>query len=281
MTIPKLPAALDHPLLPDAVAAAAEAGKKLLEFFRADLQLTEKDTANFVSDADLASEAILHKRLLAAAPDSELLAEESFSQTKAADQLWIVDPLDGTTNFVNHIPHFAVSIAFQQNQQIELGVVHNPYSDDWYVAVAGQGAYRWRGTHTPRIKMHVSKAARLRDALYCFGFFYDRDKAMAATLRCIDELMRYNVLGIRRFGAAALDLAAIADGSYGGFFEFELQPWDMAAGMLLVQEAGGTVTDCLGESISCHIASSLLATNGILHPLLLPITQKHFRSLLL
>ncbi len=272
MISPKIPAALSHPLLEDAVHAAQLAGEKLMTYFRRDMRVTDKGIANFVSEADLASEQILQDLLLAADPESELMAEESFTTSTAAKQLWIVDPLDGTTNFLHHIGHFAVSIAYKKDDRIELGVVHNPFSNQWYMAVAGQGAYNGH------YKMRVSKELKFSDSLLCFGFFYDRDKAMAATLRCIDEIMRHHVHGIRRFGAAALDLAAVADGSYGAFFEFELQPWDMAAGMLMIHESGGTVTDCVGDTLSCHCPSSLLATNGKIHQELLPIVQRYYKS---
>jgi myo-inositol-1(or 4)-monophosphatase len=272
MSMPKIPSALDHPYLEDAVRAAAKAGETLMKFFRRDMRVTEKGQANFVSEADLESERVLHEMLLEAVPSADFMSEESFASSSLAKQLWITDPLDGTTNFLHHVPQFAISIAYRNDDVTELGVIHNPANNSWYYGVAGRGAY------FDHRKMRVCADQSITDALVCFGFFYDRDQAMSATMRCLDSLMRRNIHGIRRFGAAALDLAAVADGSYGAFFEFELQPWDMAAGNLMVAEAGGLVTDCVGDPISCHVPSSILATNGIIHREMLPIVQEHFQS---
>ena len=272
MPAPKLPHGLDHPLLEDAVHAAYLAGQELLKHFRRDMRVSDKGKANFVSDADLASERVLYEMLMEAEPSAEFLSEESFTTTSPSERLWICDPLDGTTNFLHHIPQFAVSIGYKNQDKTELGVIHNPMNDSWFYAVADQGAFNGH------MRMRVSKEQKFQDSLFCFGFFYDRDKAMAATLRCIEALMRHHIHGIRRFGAAALDLTAVADGSYGAFFEFELQPWDMAAGILMVEESGGRVTDCVGDTITCQCPSSMLATNSAIHEELLPIIQSHFQS---
>lgn len=272
MTTPKIPPGLDHPLLEDAVNAAEAAGLELMKHFRRDMRVSDKGRANFVSDADLASERILHDMLVEAEPAAEFMSEESFASTSPAEQLWIVDPLDGTTNFLHHLPQFAVSIAYRKNDRTELGVIHNPANGSWYYSIAGQGAYNGH------MRMRVSKETKFQDSLFCFGFFYDRDLAMAATMRCLEALLRHYIHCVRRFGAAALDLAAVADGSFGAFFEFELQPWDMAAGILMVEEAGGAVTDCVGDTISCHCPSSILATNGHIHQELLPVIREHFQS---
>ena len=272
----QIPDELDHPLLQPAVAAVEAAGEELRRFFRSQNRVTAKGVANFVSEADVAAEEMLRRVLCEAEPKARFIGEES---DVAADRgggepaaAWIVDPLDGTTNFLHGLPHFAVSVGYRRNGRTELGIVHNPVGGEWFTAVAGQGAFL--GTE----RMQVSPVADLASGLYCFGFFYDRDVAMATTLRCVEALMRRQVHGIRRFGAAALDLASIACGRFDGFFEFELQPWDVAAGSLLLEEAGGKVTDCRGNEISPLVRTSVLATNAAVHGELLELVRPYFEK---
>ncbi len=189
------------------------------------------------------------------------------------DHLWVIDPLDGTSNFLHGIPNFAVSIGYHYRGQTEVGVIHNPISDDWFYAVRGQGA--WQNGE----RLSVNQESTLADTMVAVGFYYDRGRMMEATLEAIADLFRQNVHGVRRFGAAALDLAQVARGDYGVFMEFNLQPWDHAAGALMVHEAGGRVTDCCDQCLPVQQPSSLLATNGLLHIAALAIAKPRFESI--
>lgn len=272
----QIPGELDHPLLQQTVAAVEAAGAELRRFFRSKNRVTAKGVANFVSEADVAAEETLRRVLCEAEPNARFIGEESDIASERAGaepaSSWIVDPLDGTTNFLHGLPHFAVSVGYRRNGRTELGIVHNPISREWYTAVHGQGAFL--GSE----RLRVSSVTELASGLYCFGFFYDRDVAMATTLRCVEALMRRQVHGIRRFGAAALDLAAIACGRFEGFFEFELQPWDVAAGALLLEEAGGRITDCRGDEFPPLAKTSALATNAAVHDELLQLVQPFYED---
>ncbi|HAV30619.1 MAG TPA: inositol monophosphatase [Planctomycetaceae bacterium] len=249
-----------------AVSAAREAGDILLSYFRASVNVREKGIADLVTDADVAAERCIAARISAAYPGHAILGEEEQAGDTDAEYLWVVDPLDGTTNFAHGLPHFAVSIALLHRGQPQLGVVWNPARGDLYTAQLGAGAY-----HNGR-RLQVNSEATMDQSLIGTGFYYDRGAMMEATLGAIGDCFRQNIHGIRRFGTAALDLAHVADGLYGAFFEFQLSPWDFAAGQLLVTEAGGRVTDCSGNPLPLR-KSTILASNGLLHDQMLSIVR--------
>ncbi|MFN6148351.1 MAG: inositol monophosphatase family protein [Planctomyces sp.] len=249
-----------------AVSAAREAGDILLSYFRASVNVREKGIADLVTDADVAAERCIAARISAAFSGHAILGEEEQAGDTGAEYLWVVDPLDGTTNFAHGLPHFAVSIALLHRGQPQLGVVWNPARGDLYTAQLGAGAY-----HNGR-RLHVNSEATMDQSLIGTGFYYDRGAMMEATLGAIGDCFRQNIHGIRRFGTAALDLAHVADGLYGAFFEFQLSPWDFAAGQLLVTEAGGRVTDCSGNPLPLR-KSTILASNGLLHDQMLSIVR--------
>jgi len=249
-----------------AVSAAREAGDILLSYFRASVNVREKGIADLVTDADVAAERCIAARISAAFPGHAILGEEEQAGDTGAEYLWVVDPLDGTTNFAHGLPHFAVSIALLHRGQPQLGVVWNPARGDLYTARLGGGAY-----HNGR-RLQVNREATMDQSLIGTGFYYDRGAMMEATLGAIGDCFRQNIHGIRRFGTAALDLAHVADGLYGAFFEFQLSPWDFAAGQLLVTEAGGRVTDCAGAALPLR-KSTILASNGLLHDQMLSIVK--------
>lgn len=256
-------------LITTATAAAHAAGRILLEHFQSGTSIRRKGPVDFVTDADIASERCIAAILREAFPDHSILGEEEETGSPDAEHLWVIDPLDGTTNFAHGIPHFAVSIACLHQGQPELGVVWNPVRDDLYVASRGQGA-----THNGTT-ICVSDAQELNQTLIGTGFYYDRGAVMQATLDAIGDCFRQNIHGIRRCGTASLDLAQVASGQYGAYFEYQLSAWDFAAGMLLVTEAGGKVTDCRGRPLPIG-KSSILATNGALHQPVLNIVNPHF-----
>ena len=248
--------------------AARKAARTLVRDFGEveQLQVSRKGPSDFVSAADLRAEETLLHELRKARPGFELTMEEggSFPGADApraagapAPDRWIVDPLDGTTNFLHGVPHFAVSIAHEENGQVVAGAVYQPLTDEFFWAVRGAGAYL---NHR---RMRVSSRGAMADALLATGLpFRGKPKhpAYGATL----EAILPRVAGVRRFGAAALDLAWVAAGRYDGFWEFDLEPWDVAAGLLLVREAGGTASDIAGRD-RAWTGAEVLASNTALH----------------
>lgn len=264
--------ALEHhsPELSLARIAAAEAGALLLDFQKRGFTIREKGESDLVSEADVAAETLILNRIRTAFPHHAILAEESQTELvsdEIPEHLWIVDPLDGTTNFAHGIPHFAVSIAYYRRGVAECGVVFNPARDDWYVAARGAGAWYQEE------RLQVGSQTELSNSLIGLGFYYDRGAMMEATLATIHELFKQGIHGVRRFGTAALDLAHVARGFYGAFFEYQLSPWDFAAGVLLVEEAGGVVTTAQGSPLPLK-KGSVLASNTLLHEKMLNIIDR-------
>ena len=238
---------------------AARAGGDIIAqlFARGDVQQIEKgESYNLVSEADLRSEKAIVEVIRAEFPDHAMLGEETHKDDISAEHLWIIDPLDGTNNFAHQIPHFAVSIAYYRRSEAICGVVYNPVRDEWYEADRGSGARR------DGKAIRVSDASRLQEILVGTGFYYDRGEMMEKTLAAIRDLFRANIHGMRRFGTASLDLAMVATGAFGAFFEYQLAPWDYAAGKLIIEEAGGCYTDLSGEAA---VSQSAVASNGAVH----------------
>lgn len=250
--------------------SAARAGAEIVSpYFRDGVAVRTKADASLVTDADTESETAIIAVIRDAFPDHAVLAEEAHHEDGAgAEHLWVVDPLDGTNNFAHGIPHFAVSVAYYRDGQAECGIVHNPMTGDWYTAARGQGAY-----HDGR-PARVASITRLVDSLIGIGFYYDRGAMMESTLAAIADLFHGGVHGVRRFGAASLDLCAVGIGMFGAFFEYELAPWDFAAGRLFVEEAGGRVTTCTGEPLGLR-RSTVLASNGHLHEAIQSVVEPH------
>jgi myo-inositol-1(or 4)-monophosphatase len=260
----------------DVARQAAEVGGAIVErYYRAEIVYRGKhlkESHNLVTDADLDAEKAIVTVIRDTFADHSILGEEAQAGDVDAEHLWIVDPLDGTNNFAHRIPHFAISIAYCHVGQVQCGVVYNPIRGDWYVAVRGRGA-----THNGQ-PATVSTANRLDQVLIGFGFYYDRGAMMEATLTAIRDLFRAQVHGVRRFGTASLDLCQVGCGQFGAFFEYQLAPWDFAAGRLFVEEAGGRVTTCAGQSVP-WATTSLLASNGMLHEPVLDIVGPPYATL--
>ncbi len=262
-------------LLEIAVEAARLGGEVLMRYFRDGVEIRNKSAGggkayDLVTDADLESESAIAQYLRNTCPEHDLLGEEALAGGRIdADQLWVIDPLDGTNNFAHQIPHFAVSIAYYQHGRPVVGVVWNPAHEDWFTAVRGHGA-----SHNDR-PVRVSDDAALTQALIGCGFYYDRGEMMRSTLAAIETFFGRHVHGIRRFGTAALDLCFVGCGQFGGFFEYQLSPWDFAAGRLFVEEAGGRVTTARGAPLPLA-KSSLVASNGRLHEAMIDITSNHY-----
>jgi myo-inositol-1(or 4)-monophosphatase len=243
------------------IRAADKAARQLRRDFGEveNLQVSRKGPADFVTAADLRAEKILRQELSRARPDYGFLMEESGASAATGDseRRWIVDPLDGTTNFLHGLPHFAISIALEERGELIAGMVYDPIKDETFHAEKGAGAY----LNDRRIR--VSSRRELPDALIATGMPYKGHGDHAQFLAEVEAVMA-EVAGIRRWGAAALDLAYVAAGRYDGFWERDLSSWDVAAGILLVREAGGYVSQVDGRAIR-HDSPSILAANDLLH----------------
>jgi myo-inositol-1(or 4)-monophosphatase len=260
--------ALDTTELEVARRAALAGGDVVCRYFREGVDVRQKGGWNLVSDADVESEHAIVEVIRQAFPGHAVLGEESHHDDAGAEHLWVVDPLDGTNNFAHEIPHFAISIAYHRGGRPECGVVFSPVRGDWFTAARGRGAF-----HND-LPAHVSSSRRLDEVLVGVGFYYDRGATMRATLAAIGEVFQHGIHGIRRFGTASLDLCMVGIGAFGAFFEYELSPWDFAAGRLFVEEAGGRVTTCRGEEIPLS-KTTILASNGHLHEAMLGVVQPH------
>lgn len=265
--------ACDHPMLATALAAVAEGSIAIRKHFQQSVQIEAKGTSNFVTEADLDSEKRIANLIRESFPRHAIISEESHSDRADSEDLWIIDPLDGTSNFMHGIPHFAISLAYYHNGLPQVGIVFNPIREDMYVTVVGQGA--WHNG----VRQRVDGSQRLDEVVIACGFYYDRDRMMQATLDTLGDFFRKNVHGMRRFGAAALDLCNLGCGQYGLFFEYKLHPWDYAAGQLFVTEAGGLVTDCLNQPLPLGRSSSICATNGLIHAQSLEVIAPHWNRL--
>jgi len=234
-----------HPMLSTAVKAARRAGSVINRGARDldRLTITAKGPKDFVSEVDRAAEAAIVDVLHATYPDHAILAEEGTAKdaNAAAEYLWIIDPLDGTTNFLHGLPQYCVSIALQHKGQITQGVIYDPVRNDLFTATRGRGAFL--NDH----RMRVSRRQHLRDCLIGTGFPF-RDGSDVDTYLDMMRKMMIETAGLRRPGSAALDLAYVAAGYYDGFWEIGLNAWDVAAGSLLIVEAGGLVGDLSGDS---------------------------------
>ena len=230
--------------------------------------MRHKGPVDLVSDADIESERAIADVIHQAYPNHSILGEEEHRSEADTEHLWIVDPLDGTTNFVHHIPHFAVSIGYYHHGVAQEAVVFNPARNDWYTAEREQGA-----CHNGQ-QMNVSDASCMNEVLIGVGFYYDRGSMMESTLTAVKECFGHQVRGVRRMGTASLDLAQVAAGQYGAYFEYELSAWDFAAGRLLVEEAGGRVTTCLGTDLPLEKTSILACSSG-LYETVREITLRH------
>jgi myo-inositol-1(or 4)-monophosphatase len=249
------------PLLNVMIRAADRAARGLKRDFGEveNLQVSRKGPADFVSAADLKAEKVLRQELHKARPDYAFLMEESGARAGSpeSNRCWIVDPLDGTTNFLHGLPHFAISIGLREGGQVIAGVVYDPIKEDLFYAEKGAGAY------LNDRRMRVSGRERLDNVLLATGIPFKGRGGEEQFARELDQAMR-ETAGVRRWGTASLDLAYVAAGRYDGFWERDLAPWDIAAGLLLVREAGGYVSAIDGDPVRLG-GRSILAANDRVH----------------
>ena len=242
-----------------AIQTARDAGRVLVDRLGRAIQITNKGDIDLVTEADIAAEHLIIERIQSYHPRHAILAEESGETIRQGDRSewkWIVDPLDGTTNFAHGYPCFCVSIALERAGVLQIGVIYDPMRDELFAAERGQGA-----TLNNR-SIQVSETSDLNRALLCTGFPYD--------VRLREEFARHlhkfimHAQGVRRDGSAALDLAYVACGRFDGFREEGLNPWDVAAGVLLIEEAGGRVSRYDGNAFDIY-TPPIVASNGLVH----------------
>lgn len=250
---------MDYNYIKNAATGAAYGAAKILADHMGNLERIEKKgPEDLVTSADIASEQYILETLREKFPDHDVLAEESGSSIKGGNGcLWIIDPLDGTTNFAHQLPIFSVSIAFAEDGELKVGVVLNPVTGELFTATAGKGAALNGG----RIK--VSGCTRLSESLLVTGFPYDVKQDTAPYIKRFENCLKA-AIGVRRLGSAALDLCFVACGRFEGFWEQNLKPWDTAAGTLIAREAGALVTDFSGIQFEPD-KKEILATNGRIH----------------
>ncbi len=259
-----------HPMLNTAVKAARDAAE-IIQFGARNLDrlsIDSKGPGDFVTEIDRKAEETIVDTLLGAYPNHGIIAEEGSGNTRGnsqSDHIWIIDPLDGTTNFLHGLPTYCVSIALQVEGKLTQAVIYDPNRNDLFTSSRGAGAFM------NNRRMRVSKTLKLRDALIGTGFPFRDGAAFDEYLAQLGRLMP-KTAGLRRPGSAALDLAYVAAGFYDGFWEMKLNQWDMAAGALLIMEAGGLVTDIDGED-SYMDSGSIVAGTPKIFPELLKTLQ--------
>jgi myo-inositol-1(or 4)-monophosphatase len=245
---------------------ARQAGKLLAEKLTRHNQIYYKGTIDLVTEADKMSEKLILAEISRRYPEHGILSEESAQKNEQATMRWIIDPLDGTTNYAHGFPFFCVSIALENEGVVVLGVIYDPTRDDLFTAERAGGAY-CNGR-----KLHVSSVNDLSRSLLATGFPYDIRVSKDNNLNFFNA-MAVKAQAIRRAGAAALDLAYLAAGRFDGLWELKLKPWDTAAGCLMVTEAGGVISDMAGKK--WHLNSpNLLASNGLISEQMLDVFRK-------
>jgi myo-inositol-1(or 4)-monophosphatase len=244
-------------MLDFAIHVAQDAGRLLRDRVGTTIDIGHKGAINIVTDVDLASERLIREAIASHYPRHQVLGEEGGLADSSSDYRWVVDPLDGTTNFAHGLPMFAVSIALEYRGETIVGVVYDPMRDELFAAEKGAGAT------LNRRSIHVSNTAELTRSLLSTGFPYD---IRTSSLNNLDHWKNFamSAQALRRIGSAALDLCYVACGRFDGFWELNLGAWDSAAGALIVAEAGGLVTDFSGGLFS-NYEPQTLASNGLIH----------------
>lgn len=236
---------------------ALAAGKNLLDRSRKSNRIIHKGRVDLVTDADLAAEKFIIKAIRQQFPEHSLLAEEGSSFDNKSDYRWIIDPLDGTTNYAHNFPFYCVSIGLEYKGNMVVGAIYDPERDEMFHASKGRGAFL-NGR-----RIHVSDENQLEKSLLATGFPYDIGTSREDNLKYFRRFAK-TARGVRRAGSAALDLCYLACGRFDGFWELKLHPWDTAAAVVIVEEAGGKVTDFAGRKYSIY-GKYILASNGRIH----------------
>ena len=254
-------------MIKETLLQATEAGaRELQRFFNSDFKITNKDGINNpVTEADHASEKAIMAVIRAHFPDHFILSEEAGAMKQDSDYKWIIDPIDGTINFANAIPICCVSIGVEYKGELIMGAVYNPFMQEMFFAERGKGA-TFNGQ-----PIRVSSKADLAKSCLVTGFPYTYLDSPNGPLQVFERFIRRGI-AVRRLGSAALDLCWTAMGRFDGFYEHRLQPWDSAAGVLILEEAGGKISGFNGEAYTIY-QPDILATNGVIHQEMLNVVQ--------
>ncbi len=256
-----------------AIQSALKGGEILKEHRGRVKHIGYKDEVNLVTEVDKISEETILRMIKKNFPDHAILTEESEGKKSSSMYKWIIDPLDGTTNYAHGLPIYCVSVALEENGKIILGVVYNPNLDELFVAEKDKGAFLSIRSDNPndRQRISVSQTAKLSQSLLATGFPYDIRKSKIDNLDHFANFYK-KAQAVRRGGSAALDLCYLAMGRFDGFWELKLSPWDTAAGILIVEEAGGKVTDFSGGPFNIHL-KEILASNGKIHQQMMEVLK--------
>ena len=259
-------------LLSTAIEAVIKAGEIQMSFIDSGFRVSHKGAIDLVTEADVAVETMFRKMIAERFPDHTILAEEfgEDAATRGASHCWVFDPIDGTNNYAHGLPIFCSSLALEIDGKGEIGAIYDPTRKELFVAERGGGAFL---NGRP---IHVSSASTLVESMLVTGFPYDIHERIPEIVGLFGEFVG-KARAVRRLGSAALDLCYVAAGRMDGFWEQDLKPWDIAAGTIIVEEAGGRVTDFAGEPYSSR-RSQLLATNGAIHDDMLAVTRAFLRS---
>jgi myo-inositol-1(or 4)-monophosphatase len=262
----------DPLLLATAIEAVMKAGEIQMSFIDRGFNVSHKGTINLVTEADIAVETMFRELIAERFPDHTILAEEfgQDAETRGASHCWVFDPIDGTNNYAHGLPIFCSSLALEIDGYGELGAIYDPTRRELFVAERGGGAFL-NGR-----AIHVSHAETLVESMLVTGFPYDVHQRVGEIVGLFGEFVG-RARAVRRLGSAALDLCYIAAGRMDGFWEQDLKPWDIAAGTIIVEEAGGRVTDFTGER-STSLRPHLVATNGKIHDEMLEVTRDFMRT---
>jgi myo-inositol-1(or 4)-monophosphatase len=262
----------DPRLLATAIEAVTRAGEIQMQFIERGFQIAHKGTIDLVTEADVAVETMFRELIAERFPTHTILAEEfgEDAATRGASFCWVFDPIDGTNNYAHGLPIFCSSLALEIDGRGEIGAIYDPTRRELFVAERGQGAFL---NGRP---IRVSRASRLVESMLVTGFPYDVHSRIPEIVGLFGEFVG-RARAVRRLGSAALDLCYVAAGRMDGFWEQDLRPWDIAAGAIIVEEAGGRVTDFVGEAHDSR-RHQLLATNGALHDEMLAVTRAFIRS---
>ncbi len=247
--------------------AVYESGKILKSYFQKKFKIESKDViSNLVTEVDKKSEEKIINIIKSNFPDHNILSEEIGAVDAEEEIKWIIDPLDGTVNYAHSIPIFCISVGIEKDNEIFMGLVYNPISGEEFFAEKGKGAY----LNKKRIK--VSKENNLQKSLLVTGFPYNTSKNPNNPAKVFSKFVNMDI-PVRRIGSAALDLCWTACGRFDGFWEYSLNPWDTAAGYLILKESGGMITDFKGRNYSIY-CKEILATNGLIHKQMLRVINK-------
>jgi myo-inositol-1(or 4)-monophosphatase len=253
-----------------AVSAALNAGKMLEESMQVPPEVTFKGEVNLVTNFDKKAQEMIYTEILEAFPGHDFLAEEGLSEDKGSEFRWIIDPIDGTTNYTHRFPVFCVSIALEWNRKIVLGIIYDPLRKEMFTARHKSGAF----LNNKRIE--VSSVGNLNESLLSTGFPYDIRESEDNNINYFISFLT-TAQAVRRTGSAALDICYVACGRFDGFWEIKLSPWDVAAASLILTEAGGSISDFKGHDYDIF-GNETLASNGRIHEQMIGVLQKAARK---